>query len=109
MNDTGEFAGYAGIKHAVVENRDQIELAYAIRSELWGQGLAPEMSRAALKHGFDKLGLKRIVAITLPHNLGSRSVMEKCGFSFDREIVHAGLPHVLYILDAKMFAARPPG
>ncbi len=103
----GEFVGYGGIKHAVVEGRDEIELAYAIRSDCWGKGFATEISIAALKLGFDVIRLDRIVAFTLPHNLASRAVMEHCGFTYDRNIVHAGLPHVLYILEAHDFAARP--
>ena len=100
------FVGYGGIKHAVVESRDEIELAYAIRSDRWGHGFATEISIAALKLGFDVIRLDRIVAFTLPHNLASRAVMEHCGFTYDRNIVHAGLPHVLYILEAHDFAAR---
>jgi len=102
---TGEFVGYGGIKHAMVEGRDEIELAYAIRFEHWGKGFATEISIAALKQGFDTMHLDRIVAFTLPHNRASRAVMEHCGFKYQRDIVHAGLPHVLYALEARDFAA----
>jgi RimJ/RimL family protein N-acetyltransferase len=36
------------------------------------------------------------VALTLPHNERSRRVMTKVGMTFDREIEHGGVPHVLY-------------
>ncbi len=101
----GDFVGYGGIKHAVVEGRDEVELAYAIRSDHWGKRLATEISIAALKLGFDVLRLDRIIAFTLPHNRASRGVMENCGFTYNRDIVHANLPHVLYILEARAFAA----
>ena len=103
---TGEFLGYGGIKHAVVEGKDEIELAYAVRSANWNMGFATEMSEAALKVGFEELKIERIVAFTLPHNKGSRSVMEHCGFSYQRDIIHAGLPHVLYQLDSSDYGAR---
>ena len=102
----GEFVGYGGIKHAVVEGRHEIELAYAIRFDHWGKGLATEISIAALKLGFDTMHLDRIVAFTLPHNRASRGVMENCGFTYQRDIIHANLPHVLYILEARNFAAH---
>lgn len=102
----GEFVGYGGIKHAVVEGRDEIELAYAVRSDYWGIGLATEISIAALKLGFNVMRLERIVAFTLPHNRASRGVMENCGFTYQRDIGHAGLPHVLYALEARDFTAR---
>jgi len=100
------FVGYGGIKHAVVEGRDEIELAYAVRSDYWGKGIATEISIAALNLAFNVTRLDRIVAFTLPHNRASRAVMEHCGFTYQRDVVHAGLPHVLYILEARAFTAR---
>ena len=47
---------------------------------------------------FDVLGLPDLVTYTLPGNLASRRVMEKLGFTYEREVVHADLPHVLYRL-----------
>ena len=43
-----------------------------------------------------------LIAFTLPDNLASRRVMEKAGFAYEREILHAGLPHVLYRAPAKL-------
>jgi len=102
----GNFVGYGGIKHAEVEGRDVIELAYAITSDHWRKGFATEMAMAALQHAFDTIRLDRIVAFTLPHNKASRGVMENCGFTYNRDIVHANLPHVLYILEARDFSAH---
>ena len=99
------FVGYGGIKHAIVEGRDEIELAYAIAFDSQRSGFAAEISLAALNFAFGDLHLDRIVAFTLPHNRGSRRVMEHCGFTYDRDIVHAGLPHVLYLLEARNFDA----
>jgi RimJ/RimL family protein N-acetyltransferase len=103
---TRDFVGYCGIKHAAVELKDAIELAYAVSSAHWSKGFATEMSEAALKFGFDKLRLERIVAFTLPQNTASRTVMEHCGFIYQRDIIHAGLPHVLYHLDSSTYADR---
>ena len=100
-----DFVGYGGIKHALVEGNDAIELAYAITTDHWSKGFATEISIAALNLGFSELHLDRIVAFTLPHNRASRGVMENCGFKYDRAMVHAGLPHVLYILEARNFRA----
>ena len=101
---SGDFVGYGGIKHTTVEDRDVIELSYAITSNYWSKGFASEISLAALKLGFETMHLDRIVAFTLPHNKASRGVMEHCGFTYNRDIVHAGLPHVLYILEARDFS-----
>jgi [ribosomal protein S5]-alanine N-acetyltransferase len=101
-----DFVGYGGIKHTEVEGRDQIELAYAITSEHQRKGFATEISIAALKRAFDTMHLDRIVAFTLPHNKASRAVMEHCGFTYNRDIIHANLPHVLYTLSACDFAQK---
>jgi ribosomal-protein-alanine N-acetyltransferase len=105
QSDT-DFVGYGGIKHTEVEGRDEIELAYAITSNHWRKGFATEISRAALKHAFDTMHFERIVAFTLPHNKASRTVMEHCGFTYNRDITHANLPHVLYILEAHDFSRQ---
>ncbi len=53
------------------------------------------MARAILDIA-TKLGIRDLVAFTLPTNLGSRGVMEKAGFRYERDITWANLPHVLY-------------
>jgi RimJ/RimL family protein N-acetyltransferase len=100
----GEFVGYAGTMVAAVEDNSEIELLYAIRSEFWGRAYATEMSKAVLRFTFEHAAAKSIVAFTLPTNLASRRVMEKCGFRYERDITHSGLPHVLYRLRSEDFA-----
>ena len=39
------------------------------------------------------LGLDSIIGFTLPHNQGSRRVLEKAGFVYERDVVHAELLH----------------
>lgn len=90
------FVARAGLRHTHVGGSDEVELAYALRSEYWGRGLATELAEAAVALGFERLGLEDIVAFTLPTNRGSWRVMEKTGFEYERDVVHAGLPHVLY-------------
>jgi RimJ/RimL family protein N-acetyltransferase len=92
----GRFAGRAGLRHRHLDGDEEVELSYALQSEYWGRGLATEMVAAAVAVGFERLGLDDAVALTLPTNRASRRVMEKTGFEYERDIVHAGLPHVLY-------------
>lgn len=54
------------------------------------------LATAFLDVAFPRLALSDVVAFTLPTNHGSRRVMEKLGFSYEREIIYTGLPHVLY-------------
>jgi RimJ/RimL family protein N-acetyltransferase len=46
--------------------------------------------------GFERLRLASLVAITTPANVRSQRVMAKAGLVYERDIVHAGVPHVLF-------------
>ena len=94
--ETHEFVGRGGLQHTYTAGLHDVEAAWAIVPERWGEGLATELAFACLDVGFGHLGLREIVAFTLPDNVASRRVMEKAGFEYERDIVHAGLPHVLY-------------
>ncbi len=95
---TGQFVGRAGLRHYQWDGNADVELAYALMSEFWGQGLAPEIAQASLRVGFQPLGIPSIVCFTLPTNRASQRVMEKVGFQYERDFVHADLPHVFYRL-----------
>jgi [ribosomal protein S5]-alanine N-acetyltransferase len=96
--ETGEVVARGGLSRAHVGGRDEVEVGWAVMPAFWGQGYATELGAAALALAFGPLGLDSVVAYTLPDNLASRRVMEKLGFSYEREVVHADLPHVLYRL-----------
>jgi ribosomal-protein-alanine N-acetyltransferase len=93
---TGEMVGRGGLQHTVVDSAAEIEVGWAIVPERWGQGLATELARAAVDVAAEPLHLPEIVAFTLPDNVASRRVMEKAGFTYARDVLHIGLPHVLY-------------
>ena len=96
--DTGEGVARGGLSRTHVGGRDEVEVGWAVMPERWGHGYATELGAAAVDVAFGMLGLGSVVAYTLPDNLASRRVMRKLGFSYEREVVHAGLPHVLYRL-----------
>ncbi len=56
------------------------EVAYCFAPAVWGRGLATELVCAALEVGFGAQGLAAISAFAHPDNVGSRRVLEKCGF-----------------------------
>jgi ribosomal-protein-alanine N-acetyltransferase len=94
--DSGEAVGRGGLQYTYTAGLHDVEAGWAIVPERWGQGLATELAVACVEVGFEQVGLLEIVALTLPDNLASRRVMEKAGFGYERDIVHTGLPHVLY-------------
>jgi RimJ/RimL family protein N-acetyltransferase len=88
--------GRAILRHLDVEGVDEVEVGYGFMPDCWGRGLATEIANACLRIGFDRLGLRSIVAITTPPNLASQRVMEKAGLVYERDILHAGVLHRLF-------------
>jgi RimJ/RimL family protein N-acetyltransferase len=70
--------------------RPEIELTYRLGQRWWGRGLATEAAGAALRAGFDVLGLDCILAVTHPQNAGSRRVIEKLGMTYRGMGTHYG-------------------
>jgi RimJ/RimL family protein N-acetyltransferase len=93
---TGATVGRGGLQHTYTASINDVEAGWVVVPERWGQGLATEMARAALDAAFGPLELREVVAFTRPDNLASLRVIEKTGFRYEREVEHAGLPHVLY-------------
>lgn len=93
-----QFVGRAGLRNLEIEGKNEVELAYALMTNFWGKGLATEMGDKILKISFELLKLPEVVCFTLTTNKASQRVMEKLGFKYEREIIHASLPHLFYRL-----------
>jgi RimJ/RimL family protein N-acetyltransferase len=92
---TDQLVGRIGSHVTLVEGVLEVELAWAVHPDHWGQGYAAELAIPARDLVFSR-GIRSVVAFTLPDNTASRRVMEKLGMAYQRDIVHADLPHVLY-------------
>ena len=96
--DSGALVARGGPKTAHVGGRDEVEIGWTVAPDRWGEGLATELGAASIEIAFGRLGLVDVVSFTLVDNVASRRVMDKLGFAFDRDVIYAGLPHVLYRL-----------
>jgi len=79
---SGRFLGDCGIQDLSPVDR-RAELGYALRADVWGQGLATEAVGAVVDHVFEHwpgLELHRLVATVDPRNEASRRVLGKLGF-----------------------------
>ncbi len=102
----GQFVGRAGLHSTNAGGKEEVELAYALMPEYWGRGLATEMAQGIMTVAFERLHMTEVVCFTLTTNRASQRVMEKAGFEYERDIVHAGLPHVFYRLTASGWKER---
>jgi len=96
---SGRVVGRAGLRHLSVEGVNEVELAYALFPEFWGRGLATDAARACVTIGRDWLGLPSLVGLVLPANVASQRVLRKAALVQEREVMHAGVAHLLFRTD----------
>jgi [ribosomal protein S5]-alanine N-acetyltransferase len=101
------FVGRGLLEYIEVGGNEELEVGYSVIAGLWGKGFATEMATAIVAIAFTRLDRGSIVSFTWPDNLASRRVMEKAGFTFERDIVHVGRPHVLYRMRREDFGGQP--
>jgi [ribosomal protein S5]-alanine N-acetyltransferase len=104
---TARLAGVAGIQP--MGKTSDFEVGWWVVRELWGHGLATEAGAAALRFGWEVLGLERIAAIAAPDNLASRRVMEKLGLRYQRQATGAELGLTVPDVEVVLYLATRPG
>lgn len=79
------------------------ELIYAIAKPFWGQGLATEAAKAALRFGFEEKKFERIVAITKYTNVASLRVLHRIGMRDEEKPMPHGFDRAFFALSSEMF------
>jgi ribosomal-protein-alanine N-acetyltransferase len=84
---TGKWVGRIGLNLlAEWPLDDKWEVGWLLDRPYWGRGLATEGGQAGLRFGFEAAKLERIISVTVPDNIRSRRVMEKCGLTYQGEL-----------------------
>jgi RimJ/RimL family protein N-acetyltransferase len=96
LKDTGELIGDCGCILQEVEGRNQVEVGYQVRRDLWGRGYATEAARACMIYAFGQLGANRVISMIRPPNLRSRRVAERNGLVCEKVIFWRGYDHCIY-------------
>jgi ribosomal-protein-alanine N-acetyltransferase len=78
----GRYIGYCGVYSP--HREDEGALGFYLARAYWGRGLATEAGCAFVSHGFEELGMQRIVASVETGNAASVRVLEKLGFAWVR-------------------------
>ena len=97
--ETGKFIGRCGLLPWTIEGQAEIEVAYTLAQEFWGQGLATEAAQGILQYGFEQLHLKRLICLIDPGNMASRRVAEKIGMTLEKKVDGIdgdGFPALIY-------------
>ena len=77
------------------------EVGWELDPSFWGQGLATEGGREAVRYGFESAGLERIISVTVPEHAASRRVMEKLGLSYQAMVEFREHRVVWYAIDRR--------
>jgi RimJ/RimL family protein N-acetyltransferase len=102
--ETGKFIGRCGLLPWTIDGQQEVEVAYTIAQEFWGQGLATEAARAILQYGFEKLNLTRLICLIDPENIASQRVAERTGMTLERKvdgIAGDNFPTLIYSINKK--------
>ena len=85
LKETGQFLGRCGLLPWTIDDVFEIEIAYMIAKDFWGQGLGTEAALGIRNYAFDQLGLTRLVCLIDEQNIASIRVAEKIGMAFEKE------------------------
>jgi RimJ/RimL family protein N-acetyltransferase len=97
---TGSWLGQIGLNELPSwPGPQKVEVGWELDPSVWGRGLATEGGRAAVRHGFEVVGLERIISVTRADHAALPRVMEKCGLAFQEQVVHKGGLVVWYAID----------
>ena len=93
---SGEFLGRCGLLPWMIDGVPEIELAYLITKERWGQGLATEAAKGIVRYAREQLGLTRLICFISHGNAASARVAEKVGMSYERDYTDEFGPCMIY-------------
>ena len=97
--ETGKFIGRCGLLPWGIDGRLEVEIAYLLDRNYWGQGLATEATRGILQYGFEKLNLPRLICLIDTENFASQKVAQKIGMTLERKVEginRDGIPTLIY-------------
>ena len=105
LRETQQIIGYVGLSVPTFlpEILPAVEVGWRFDPAHWGQGLASEGARAALREGFTTLGLTEICSLPQTTNPASVAVCERIGMT-DRRTVACPATDRRGEVDAQMFA-----
>ncbi|MGC2697241.1 MAG: GNAT family N-acetyltransferase [Candidatus Angelobacter sp.] len=91
LKKSNELIGDCGCVLQEVEGKNEIEVGYHVRRNLWGKGYATEAAQACMDYAFAKLGAQRVISMIRPENVQSRRVAERTGSSMKEPYAGAGM------------------
>jgi ribosomal-protein-alanine N-acetyltransferase len=98
LKNGADVIGDCGVIRQEVEGETLLEVGYHLRRDKWGNGYATEAARACVGLAFHTYGAGKVISLIRPENMPSRRVAERNGMKLERQVVHFGLPHLVYAM-----------
>jgi ribosomal-protein-alanine N-acetyltransferase len=103
QKDSGVLIGRCGLLPWTIGGQNEVEVAYLLAKQVWGQGLGTEAALAIADYGFEQLRFSRLICLIDADNQASIKVARKIGMTFEREGRDEKGPYQLYS------TSNPPG
>lgn len=97
LKASAELIGDCGCAIQEVGDKQEIEIGYHVRRDLWGNGYATEAARACMEFAFNKLGARRVISIIRPENVNSLRVAEKNGLTCEKIVIWRNYNSCIYV------------
>jgi len=104
---SGQFIGRCGLLPCVIDRQLEVEVAYLLARNYWGQGLATEAARGIAGYAFERLNLSRLICLIVRENHASMRVATKIGMSFEKEGEDDKGPFLLYSMSRPAESTQP--
>ncbi len=95
---TGAVIGRCGLIPWKFDGVVEIEVAYMIDKQYWGQGLATEAARGLVAYAVEHHITSRLIALVDPENFASQKVAEHIGMTVERDDIIDGDRTFLYAM-----------
>jgi RimJ/RimL family protein N-acetyltransferase len=106
FREDNRLIGYCGFFSQIVDEIEELEIAYRLDPAYWGRGIATEAARAVRDHAINDLHLPRVISLIHPDNIPSRRVAEKNGMTPEKETVFRGFPTIVFSAQAQQNDAQ---
>ena len=108
LKTSGDVIGDCGLAIQQIEGRPELEVGYHLSRDQWGHGYATEAARACMDYAFRELAASKVISLIRPENLPSQRVAERNGMEVERQVMHSGLPHLVYAISKLSALSRQP-
>ena len=104
--ETDRFIGRCGLLPWTIEQRPEVEVAFLLAKEYWGQGLGTEAARGVVHYAVEELHLSRLICAITPGNQASANVARNIGMTLEKEMEDDQGPFLLYSMSRRPELSR---